>query len=231
MSAKHPLCFYDDNGPVFQQAIMSEFRKIDGVAYEKPILINAEWTRRAQPLNWGIFEMGKDYVVLILHGKKLPSCNPEWNRQLGECLDSYTQVMGIIQGYPALSVDHWIHLWLITTAVEEGISWIPTQSARETALCIRSWAKRLQIHDQPPSLGRVTPKWKTLDQAQSEFLAGLMLTGSKKAKVLVSHFSSPVEIFQHIQLKSPLDIKGFGPEFVDQNARLLLKKTAPSEGP
>ncbi len=224
MTVSSPICFYDGTGPGFQHAILSEYQKAGGSYYEKPILLNAQWMRDCKKTNMCLIEVGKDYVLGIIHGHHLPTDIETFKDIIYDILDSYTFAVFLVQCFPQIPTDHFLHSFILTSTVEDGCSWIPTRTAADTALCVRSLAKRIQIADKPPSLGRVKPKWKTLDKAQKELMAGLSLTGTKKAKILMNHFDSPWDLFSHLQQGDRVDINGFGPEFSKQNQILLNKK-------
>ncbi len=100
---------------------------------------------------------------------------------------------------------------------------IPTRNPSETALCIKSIAKREQIEDLPPILSRIKRKSKYLSDYQIFFIEGLLQCGTKKAKALLKVFDSPQEIINAI-LYDPVkisEIKGFGKKFIGINQKLL----------
>jgi hypothetical protein len=100
---------------------------------------------------------------------------------------------------------------------------IPTRNPSETALCIKSIAKREQIEDIPPILSRVKRKSKYLSDYQVFFIEGLLQCGTKKAKILLKVFDNPQEIINAI-LHYPdkiSQIKGFGKKFIEINQKLL----------
>jgi len=100
---------------------------------------------------------------------------------------------------------------------------IPTRNSSETALCIKSIAKREQIEDLPPILSRIKRKSKYLSDFQVFFIEGLLQCGTKKAKALLKVFDTPQEIINAI-LHDPdkiLQIKGFGKKFIGVNQKLL----------
>ena len=100
---------------------------------------------------------------------------------------------------------------------------IPTRNPSETALCIKSIAKREQIEDLPPILSRTKRKSKYLSDYQVFFIEGLLQCGTKKAKALLKVFDTPQEIFNTI-LHDPdkiSQIKGFGKKFIETNQKLL----------
>ncbi|MHA1646401.1 MAG: hypothetical protein ACTSVL_02415 [Promethearchaeota archaeon] len=100
---------------------------------------------------------------------------------------------------------------------------IPTRNTSETALCIKSIARREQIEDIPPILSRVKRKSKYLSDIQVFFIEGLLQCGTKKAKALLKVFDTPQEIINAI-LHHPdkiSQIKGFGKKFIEINQKLL----------
>ncbi|WP_371806252.1 hypothetical protein [Candidatus Lokiarchaeum ossiferum] len=116
---------------------------------------------------------------------------------------------------------------------------VPTRHLEDTALCLRSLAKRVQIVDNPPSTARIKKKAQPLYDAQLTFLEGFCLMGPKKVKLLSTAFPSPGEILDEIQhaelvytrtgnpkgiTGSLAEIKSFDFEFLRQNQALLNKK-------
>ncbi|QEE17407.1 helix-hairpin-helix domain-containing protein [Promethearchaeum syntrophicum] len=100
---------------------------------------------------------------------------------------------------------------------------VPTRKPSETALCIKSIAKREQIEDNPPILSRTKRKSKYLSDYQVFFIEGLLQCGPKKAKALLKVFNTPQEIINTI-LYDPdkiSRIKGFGKKFIETNQKLL----------
>ncbi len=100
---------------------------------------------------------------------------------------------------------------------------IPTRNPSETALCIKSIAKREQIEDLPPILSRIKRKSKYLSDFQVFFIEGLLQCGTKKAKALLKVLDTPQEIINAI-LHDPdkiSQIKGFGKKFIGINQKLL----------
>ena len=100
---------------------------------------------------------------------------------------------------------------------------IPTRKPAETALCIKSIAKREQIEDLPPILSRTKRKSKYLSDHQVFFIEGLFRCGTKKAKALLKVFDTPQEIINAI-LHDPdkiARIKGFGKKFIETNQKIL----------
>ena len=50
--------------------------------------------------------------------------------------------------------------------LDEGVGVLPTRSLLDTALCLRSISKRVQIIDKSPSLARIKPKFEKLIDAR-----------------------------------------------------------------
>ncbi|TFH30188.1 MAG: hypothetical protein E4G98_02530 [Promethearchaeota archaeon] len=224
MTVSSPICFYNGTGPGYQYAILSEYQKAGGTYYEKPNFLYVQWMKQGKKNDICLIEVGKDFALGIIHAHHLPIDLESFQARIYDILDHYTFAVFLLQCFPQIPEDHFLHTFMLTSTVEDGCSWIPTRTAADTALCVRSLAKRIQIADHPPSMGRVTPKWKTLDQAQKELIAGLTLTGTKKANILMDHFNSPWDLFSRLQQGDLVDIKGFGQEFTKQNRELLLKK-------
>jgi len=104
---------------------------------------------------------------------------------------------------------------------------IPTRNYKDSAYCIKSIAKRVQIEDKAPVLSRNKSKMPYLHDAQTFFIEGLLNCGPKKAKLLLKEMDVPDEIIQCI-LKNPEkieSIKGFGEEFISQNNNMLKKRS------
>jgi hypothetical protein len=102
---------------------------------------------------------------------------------------------------------------------------IPTRNAADTAQCLRSIARREQIRDNPPTLGRVKAKAKTLQDAQEILIEGLIQCGPNKSKLLLNQFDCPNDIFESL-INHPENIeaiKGFGKKFIKSNQDLLQK--------
>lgn len=107
--------------------------------------------------------------------------------------------------------------------VSYNLGIIPTRNAEDSMQCLRSLARREQIRDQPPSLGRVKHKPGSLLDSQATLLEGLIQCGPKKQKELMAHFSNPLDVLESI-VDTPekiLEIMGFGEKFVTQNQKLL----------
>jgi ERCC4-type nuclease len=71
---------------------------------------------------------------------------------------------------------------MIYCAYKLGIPIIPTRDYKDTAIILKSIAKREQIKDNAPLLARSAPKTLSFEERQEFLLEGLFLTGKKKAK-------------------------------------------------
>ena len=130
---------------------------------------------------------------------------------------------------------------LLSILLKFNIGVMPFLNPRHGAMCIYYLAKRIQIRDEPPTIGRVKPKFKTIYDAQQYFIEGLALSGPKKAKILCEsgNFDNPFELIKSVidsevlytKTGNPkgiaeddkMNIKGFGPQFVLKNKELLEK--------
>ncbi|MCF2140548.1 MAG: hypothetical protein K9W44_10890 [Candidatus Lokiarchaeota archaeon] len=187
--------------------------------------------------------MSKDSVMVVLHIPSLVKVNFElddFQTIAISLLDKYDGFVFLHQGFEKFPINHLLHRYILQSTVEDYFIWIPTRTASDTALCLRSLAKRLQIEDKPPSMGRVKPKWRNLAEAQMTLLEGLLLTGTKKAKELAGNYASPFALFQAIHQGENVNVKGFvkgfgkvfvkefgkefGKEFVKKNRLLFTKK-------
>lgn len=227
MTISKPLLFYDLNGPGFQAAVLSEFEKLGGSIYPKSQSLYYLWKDQKIPSIASIIELGKDFAMIVFH---IPSIikskisNEQMNTVLTSISDQYSEFFCLLQGFNQLPYNHLLNSIILNSTINDHISWIPSRHAKDTALCLRSAAKRFQIEDKPPSMARVKEKWKTFDDAQLDLLQGLLLTGKKKAKILQQHISNPINLIKRIVNGDSINIKGFGPEFVEKNKQLLLKK-------
>lgn len=101
----------------------------------------------------------------------------------------------------------------------------PALTTDNTCMILKSLATRLQIKDAPPSMNR--PKTNTdLRNQHLNFLEGLIGTGIQKAEILLDHFGSALDVIRAIEFQPNLilNIKGFGPEFIETNNVLLSGK-------
>ena len=121
-------------------------------------------------------------------------------------------------------------------AYKIGIPIIPTRDYKDTAIVLRSIARREQIRDKAPILARTCPKGMDHKERQIFLLEGLYQTGQAKGEQLLEHFATPFAVFEAI-LDTTIertssgrpkgltgkfgDIKGFGPKFIQTNQELL----------
>lgn len=131
---------------------------------------------------------------------------------------------------------------MVYCAYKLGIPVIPTRDYKDTAIVLKSIAKREQIVDNAPLLTRIAPKSMSFEERQEFLLEGLFQTGKKKSKQLLEHFGPPGYVFNAL-LKSKVtysssgnpkdvegpfaEIKGFGPKYVEMNKALLKSKVKP----
>ena len=82
--------------------------------------------------------------------------------------------------------------------VDHHLPIFPIQTIEGSLLILTSLAKRLQVVDNPPAIGREKPKRTTISEAQQYLIEGLHNTGSKKAKRLLHKFGNPTQVFDQI---------------------------------
>lgn len=219
-----PIIFYDGGGPGFQTAVVSEFAKLGGKAYEKEQPLYELWKKQKNPFIGAIFEISKDFAVVVFHVPtflKYPNQENQPNQIIESLINFYSDLIFLLQGFDQISINHLFHTYILQTSIEDHFTWIPTRHAADSALCLRSIAKRIQIEDKPPSMGRVKPKWKNLAEAQIMLLEGLLLTGDKKAQALADNYESPIKILRRIVQSEKIGIKGFAEKFDEKNRELL----------
>jgi ERCC4-type nuclease len=143
-------------------------------------------------------------------------------RQLNEFRAKYPNRLLIMEGSPdtdnaLLFCGLQMRLWL-----DHADPMQPARDAIETCMILKSLATRLQIRDHPPALTRPKPA-DDLQSRPINLLEGLIGTGDKKAELLVDHFGSAWAVIEALDTnpKAILEVKGFGPEFVGTNQRLL----------
>ena len=194
----------------------------------------------------GLVEISEDVAVLIITKDSLPNEIADFGEFKNFILsfsESYQSPIIILQGYPKCldGKDPKIVLVIRGTFMklflDEGYGILPTRSLLDTALCLRSIAKRVQIVDNPPSLARIKPKFSSLIDAQRFFLEGLMLSGPKTAVNLSENFKSVWDVIKGIKeseliftktgnpkgVIGPIeDVEGCGIEFVRQNRIMLF---------
>jgi hypothetical protein len=195
-----------------------------------------------------VVEISEEVAFCILSKVELPKDMADFSvlsPKIHAFLDEYTYPFLIIQLTPKAwrEMDSRVSLGLLGLFIRlflgdrQGI--LPTRHVKDTALCIKSLAKRVQISDKPPVLARIKPKAKTLFDAQKTLVEGLMLCGPKKSQSLCDIFASPLDIFLGIHQSSVIytstgnpkgvegefsDIEGFSWEFLLQNQEMLASE-------
>lgn len=197
-----------------------------------------------------VVEISATCGVLIIGPKAVPQefgAIPSFKDRIEAFMEEYTFPLIIWQGFqstltimnqtrPKIALA--LRGMLMRHVMTYKQSMIPSRHLEDTALCLRSLAKRIQIVDNPPSTARIKPKARTLYDAQLTLMEGFCLMGSKKVKELSTEFRSPLEIFEEIRSAELLytrtgnpkgitgklaDIKFYDFEFVRQNQMLLNK--------
>ncbi len=195
----------------------------------------------------GLIEISEDVAVLLISKNSLPNEIADFGEFKNFILgfsESYESPIIILQGYPKCldGKDPKIVLAIRGTFMklflDEGFGVLPTRSLLDTALCLRSIAKRVQIIDKPPSLARIKPKFSGLIDAQRFFLEGLMLSGPKTAVNLSENFESVWDVISGIKeseiiftktgnpkgVVGPIEeVEGSSIEFVRQNRIMLFE--------
>jgi hypothetical protein len=169
------------------------------------------------------------YSIFIFSPAEIDSLEnvEEFVKMMCDFVESHAFHMVIMQELPFPTSDSRIQerngTIVTRLLLEANCGIIPSRSVADTALCLRSLAKREQIEDIAPNLHRIKPKTATLREQQQTVIEGLVNIGPKKAAELLQHFPHPFAIFDAI-LKHPekiLAIKGFGPKFIEKNQKLL----------
>jgi len=197
--------------------------------------------------NMGLIEISEDVAILLITKNSLPDEIADFGQFKNFIISfsqSYESPIIILQGYPKCleGKDPKIVLAIRGTFMklflDEGYGVLPTRSLLDTALCLRSIAKRVQIIDKPPSLARIKPKFPALIDAQRFFLEGLMLSGPKTAVNLSDNFESVWDVINGIKASSVIftktgnpkgvvgpieEVEGCSIEFVRQNKIMLFK--------
>ena len=243
---KKPQIFIHPDYPIFmegvfryakQQEIKIIFSEKVGDAIDLPVL------RRKM----GLIEISEDVAVLLITKDSLPKEIADFGEFKNFILSfsqSYESPIIILQGYPKCldGKDPKIVLAIRGTFMklflDEGYGVLPTRSLLDTALCLRSMAKRVQILDKPPSLARIKPKFSSLIDAQRFFLEGLMVSGPKTAVNLSENFESVWDVINGIKESSIIytktgnpkgvvgpieEIEGCSIEFVRQNRAMVFE--------
>ena len=243
---KIPILLLQHNYPLFLKSIPI-FAKEKKCAIEYDLDVGKEMDFDIGKFKSGIVKISDKLSVLILGPNSIPRKIEEisqLNRPLEEFVESYDLPIIIWQGYPdCLSkttpeIDLKIHGVIMKLFLNYGKSVIPTRNIRDTVLCLRSLAKRVQIVDNPPSLARIKPKMKTLLDAQKFFIRGLYLMGEKRSKELMVNFSSIDDILRNIceseiiytRTGNPkgvtgefAKIKNFNVEFIQKSKEILFR--------
>ncbi len=192
-----------------------------------------------------VVEISDDVAFNILSKEELPRSMCDFSSlspKINAFLDEYEHPFVILQMTPNTwaSMDSRVSVGLlglfIRLFLEDKQGVLPTRHVKDTALCIKSLAKRVQIEDRPPVLARIKPKAKTLFDAQKTLVQGLRLCGPKKTLALCDIFASPLDIFLGIQQSTTIytktgnpkgvdgefaDIEGFSWNFLLENQELL----------
>jgi hypothetical protein len=180
-----------------------------------------------KPLGKGIIQIPPDLTVFYLTSDDLNhgSYQEFYINRIIPFLTQYPKRILLFEGFHLIKEKKQAFLAELTADLflNHHIGIIPTRNTEDTMQCLRSLARREQIRDQPPHLGRIKPKSRTLLDSQATLLEGLLQCGPKKQKELISNFSDPISIFDAI-VDTPekiLAIMGFGEKFIDQNQKLL----------
>ena len=242
---KIPKIYIHPDYPIFmegvfryakQQEIKTIFSQKVGDAVDLPALRK----------KMGLIEISEFVAVLLITKDSLPNEIAdfgEFKNLIISFSESYESPIIILQGYPKCldGKDPKIVLAIrgvfMKLFLDEDLGVLPTRSLLDTALCLRSIAKRIQIVDRPPSLARIKPKYETLIDAQHFFLEGLKVSGPKTAINLSDNFESVFDVIKGIKeseiiftktgnpkgVIGPIDeIEGSNIEFVRQNKIMLF---------
>ncbi|UYP48508.1 hypothetical protein NEF87_004793 [Candidatus Lokiarchaeum ossiferum] len=197
-----------------------------------------------------VVEISPTCGVLIIDPQALPlefSEIPIFKDRIEAFMEEYSFSLVIWQGYQNSLTQMAKNLPKIALALRGMLmrhvltyhqAMIPTRHLEDTALCLRSLAKRVQIVDNPPSNSRIKAKARRLYDAQQTLIEGFCLMGLKKFKLLSTEFQFPFEIMEEIRSSELLytrtgnpkgitgrlkNIKLFDFEFIRQNQILLTK--------
>ena len=170
------------------------------------------------------FEVSEDAAVLVLHSNQRERGLADIYEKIDAFLGDYPNGIVAFHKFPKETLDIEILGLFMRACLDFGKGIIPTLTTEQTALTIKSLAKRIQIKDKAPSLSRVKPTMKSIADAQKFFLEGLVNCGPTKVEALMKTCESPLEIVQSLQSPSKRSIienvDGFGPKFTEQNAKL-----------
>ncbi|MHA1583759.1 MAG: hypothetical protein ACTSWL_00770 [Promethearchaeota archaeon] len=197
-----------------------------------------------------IVQINEEVGFLFLHWNFLPKSMAElvdFKINLEFFFDYFEHPFIIFQGFqifhkkidPQLAMA--IRGLLLHFTLKENIGVLPTRDINDTALVLRSLARRIQIKDKPPIISRTKPKLPTIKDHQEFLLEGLIDVGPQKAKILFENFHTPLEIFKAIELtevcytkgnkpkgiNGPMQIQGFSEKFIQNNKKLLFEEFSP----
>ncbi len=181
-----------------------------------------------------IAEVGEECgIFIILPNFHLENISPTYEA-IDEFLTDYPDGQIVCHTYPRDTLDISAIGLFMKIFIEFGTGVIPTINSDHTAYCIKSLAKRIQIKDKPPTMGRIKPKFKTIKDAQIYFVQGLYDCGPKKAEKLMKNYASIEDILHSFTAKpeeflmgttkSISRIKDFGPIFEKKNKKLLQEQ-------
>ena len=244
---KIPKIYVHPDYPIFmegvfryakQQDIKIVFSEKVGDAIDLPVLRK----------KMGLIEISDDVAVLLI----TKNCLPNEIADFGEFKifilsfsQSYESPIIILQGYPkclegmAPKIVLAIRGTFMKLFLDEGYGVLPTRSLLDTALCLRSIAKRVHIVDKPPSLARIKLKFSSPIDSQLFFLEGLMISGPKTAINLSDNFESVWDVIDGIKeseviftktgnpkgVVGPIeDVEGCSIGFVRQNKIMLFEE-------
>jgi ERCC4-type nuclease len=180
-----------------------------------------------QDLGKGIIRIPPELVVMYLSAEDLTGVTSSelLSNRIHPFLEKYPKRIILFEGFHLIKDKKRAILAELTVNlfVSHNLGIIPTRNAEDSMQCLRSLARREQIRDQPPSLGRVKHKPGSLLDSQATLLEGLIQCGPKKQKELMNNFLTPLEVLESI-VDSPekiLEIMGFGEKFISQNQKLL----------
>ena len=173
------------------------------------------------------FQVSEDAAVLVLHSNQRQRGIADIYEKIDAFLGDYPEGIVAFHKFPKETLDIEILGLFMRVCLDFGKGVIPTLTTEQTALTIKSLAKRVQIKDKPPSLSRVKPAMKTIADAQKFFLEGLVNCGPTKVETLMESCDSPMSVVETLQApanrKTIEDIDGFGPKFTGQNAELVTR--------
>ena len=95
----------------------------------------------------------------------------------------------------------------------------------DMGVVILQYARRVQFPCDHRVQGRYKPKMESIEDQRLFLLAGLINCAEKKSEILMEKFPMPYDVFRNV-LENPEKVtqfKGFGPDFITTNTRLLNK--------